>query len=215
MPDEKMSFFRYLDCGYMYYSTGCNYSLEFLCKNIVWNLLEYKEQTLNMALLQNSTKAQYYFFSLLLCVFYSPFISAADIFHSIEWNELQAKDWYPPIIQPDISSDHSAHHVEPKSLVSSLDNQKIRIPGYLIPIKYKKNVISEFILVPFLEHHVKIHMHHESNQMIYVSLAKGFPVQNRYVPVLVEGTLTLSVTQTEEGPIGYFLSNAKATIYEY
>ena len=171
--------------------------------------------TKEMICLQRKTSSQRYFWSFLFCVLCTPFVFASDSYHSIEWDELRAKEWQPPIIQPDPSDEHSAHEVDPRSLVQSLNETNIKIPGYLIPIRYEKNIVHEFILVPFLEEHVKAHMHHDANQMIYVSLKEGFPVHNRFVPFWVKGKLTLNTTQTDEGVTGYLLSQATAELYEY
>jgi hypothetical protein len=168
-----------------------------------------------MVHLQKMVNSQRCHWGLLVCVLITPFVFASDSYNSIEWNELQAKDWQPPIIQPDPSTEHSAHQVDQRSLVSSLNNQHIKIPGYLIPTRYEKNVVHEFILVPFLPEQVKAHMHHDANQMIYVFLKEGFPVQSRFAPIWVEGKLTLSTTQTDEGLTGYLLSHATVEHYEY
>lgn len=58
--------------------------------------------------------------------------------------------------------------IDPASLVSALVNTPVKLPGYMLPIKFTGTEVTEFLLIPFLEHHVPLHMHHEANQMVAV-----------------------------------------------
>ncbi|NRB42875.1 MAG: DUF3299 domain-containing protein [Pseudomonadales bacterium] len=154
------------------------------------------------------------FIAITLCLS-SSLALANNEYTSIEWQQLRAEDWIPPIIQPAPSKDHEHPPVDQASLVSKLDQKNIKIPGYLIPVTFTDNIVSEFILVPFLEEHVKTHMHHEANQMIYVKLNKGFTVTNRYQPIWVQGKLSLQSQHSDEGLTGYTLTQASAEPYKY
>ena len=128
----------------------------------------------------------------------------------IDWKDLVPASWHRPLIDPDPSEQH---HVDRKSLTLKLDKQNIKLAGYMLPIKFTSNVVSEFVLMPFLKHHVKAHVHHEPNQMIYVKLSQPLEVTNPYLPVWVSGQLSLESVDTSEGHTGYTLK--KATIEEY
>jgi hypothetical protein len=83
------------------------------------------------------------------------------------WKDLVSPTWKTPLILAALDDDgHVA--IDPASLVSELDNTSVKIPGYMVPIKYTGNEVTEFLLIPFLEHHVPLHMHHEANQMVAV-----------------------------------------------
>ena len=128
----------------------------------------------------------------------------------LEWKDLVPASWRRPHIDPD-PSEHN--HVDEKSLASSLDNKNIKLAGYMLPVKFTSNMVSEFILMPFLKHHVKVHVHHEPNQMVYVKLSQPIEVTNPYLPIWASGQLLLESVDTPEGHTGYTLE--KASIEEY
>ena len=130
----------------------------------------------------------------------------------IEWNDLVPASWRRPLIEPDPTE---YHHVDKKSLASKLDNQNIKLAGYMLPVKFTSNVVSEFILMPYLKHHVKVHAHHEPNQMIYVKLSQPLEVTNPYSPIWASGQLVLKSVDTSEGYTGYILKKAITEEYLY
>lgn len=133
---------------------------------------------------------------------------------TLEWAQLVPDNWEPPLIVP-AYDEQEARGVDQDSLVSDLQERKVRLPGFMKPQVFEGNEVSEFLLVPFLQHHVKQHAHLEPNQMVYVTLAEPLAVENPFDPVWVKGTLTLGSVATDEGPAGYSMSNAVAERYEY
>ena len=130
----------------------------------------------------------------------------------IDWKDLVPASWRRPLIDPDPSE---LHHVDKKSLALKLDKHNIKLAGYMLPIKFTSNVVSEFVLMPFLKFHVKAHVHHEPNQMIYVKLSQPLTVTNPYSPVWVSGQLLVESVDTPEGDTGYTLKNAATEEYLY
>lgn len=130
----------------------------------------------------------------------------------IDWKDLVPASWHRPLIDPDPTKHH---HVDKKSLESKLDKQNIKLAGYMLPIKFISNVVSEFILMPYLKHHVKAHVHHEPNQMIYVKLSQPLEVTNPYSPIWVSGQLLLESVDTPEGHTGYTLKKSTTEEYSY
>jgi hypothetical protein len=130
----------------------------------------------------------------------------------IDWKDLVPVSWRRPLIDPDPTENH---HVDVRSLASKLDKQNIKLAGYMLPIKFTSNVVSEFILMPYLKHHVKIHAHHEPNQMIYVKLSQPLELSNPYSPIWVSGQLVLKSVDTPEGHTGYTLKKASTEEYLY
>jgi len=147
-----------------------------------------------------------------------PFLFLAQVkadsrkYVEIEWQDLVPKDWEPPIILP-AHEDHQ--HVDATSLVKSLSHKKIKLPGFMIPTKVEGQSVTEFVLVPFLEHHVNAHVHHDSNQMLYVFLESPLKIDNPFQPFWVEGEILLESVETKEGATGYTVKNARAEIYVY
>ena len=130
----------------------------------------------------------------------------------IEWKDLVPASWDRPLIGPD-PTEH--HHVNKNSLVIKLDKQNIKLAGYMLPVKFTSNMVSEFILMPYLKHHVKAHAHHEPNQMVYVKLSQPIEATNPYAPVWVSGQLVLESVDTPEGHTGYTLNEATTEEYLY
>lgn len=83
----------------------------------------------------------------------------------------------------------------------------------MLPVKFTSNMVSKFILMPYLKHHVKTHTHHEPSQMIYVKLSRPPVATNLYLPIWASGQLVLKSAGSPEGHTGYTLN--KATTEEY
>jgi len=132
----------------------------------------------------------------------------------LDWKDLVSPTWEPPLIQP-APDENGQIEIDPASLVSSLDKLAVKLPGYMVPIKFTNNEVSEFLLVPFLKHHVTQHVSHEANQMVYVSLRDALPVSNPYEPFWVEGLIMLESVETLDGGTGYHIIGARAYVYEY
>ena len=136
-------------------------------------------------------------------------------YDTLEWNELAPEDWEPPLILPAPPEDGSHAAVDNASLVKEVDEKNVSIAGYMIPIKFDSNIVSEFLLVPFLEQHVQGHMHHDSNQMVYVYLQEPIAIQDPYAPVLVKGQMKVRTVDTDEGPTGYVIEQGLMEDYTY
>ena len=132
----------------------------------------------------------------------------------LAWEDLAPEDWEPPII-PKAHDEAQATPVEPSAVVAELDQQLVALPGFMKPIVFEGNYVSEFILVPLLPHHTRQHAHLDSNQMIYVNLLEPLKVENPLNPLWVVGTLTVESVFTEEGPVAYRIADATTTEYEY
>ena len=134
---------------------------------------------------------------------------------TLEWNELVPDDWEPPLILPAPPEDGAHPVVDSASLVKELDGKKVSIAGFMVPMKFDSNIVSEFLLVPFLDQHVQGHIHHDSNQMVYIYLQEPRAIQNPYIPVLVRGEIKVRTVDTDEGPTGYVIEQGAMEDYTY
>ncbi len=157
---------------------------------------------------------------LLLSGFFNPVAVdavAEDIsaqYRMLEWKDLVPEGWEPPLIPPGHDKAETAE-VDPAAKVGDLDKQLVTLPGYMKPVVFADNTVSEFLLVPFLPHQVKQHAHLDPNQMVYVSLLEPLQVENPLQPVWVIGTMTLNSVFTDEGPAAYSIQQAVTAEYEY
>jgi len=79
--------------------------------------------------------------------------------------------------------------------LQALDGQKIRSPGFMVPLEDNRAQVTEFLLVPNPQ--ACIHAPPPpSNQMVYVRMVSG-SAKTLFGPVMVEGTLRVS-SQTHQ-----------------
>ena len=156
-----------------------------------------------------------------------PAMAAPDEVRDLEWEELMPEGWDPlaaldALTGEDLQnlSDNSVQAIElfnayqeavrSAPVVRELDGQKIRLPGFVVPLDFEDTEISEFLLVPYFG--ACIHVPPPpSNQIVYVKTVAGYPLQELFDPVWVTGELRAEAHLNEVGDAGYTL---QATIIE-
>ena len=74
------------------------------------------------------------------------------------------------------------------AVVPDLHGQRVKIPGYLLPLEFEKKKVTEFLLVPWVG--ACIHTPPPPpNQIVYVTLQKGYDGMEQFVPVWVTGEM--------------------------
>lgn len=82
--------------------------------------------------------------------------------------------------------------------LKKLDGQKVRIPGFIVPLEDNQDSVSEFLLVPSPT--ACIHTPPPpANQMVHVRMAGGRKASRSFGPVWVKGRLRISDV---DGPYG-------------
>lgn len=137
----------------------------------------------------------------------------ASRYRVLDWKDLVPEGWEPPLVANSYE-DVSAATIDKASMVQGLDQQLVALPGFMKPVVFEGNQVTEFMLVPFLPHHTRQHAHLEANQVVYVYLLEPLQVDNPFDPVWVVGTLTLDSVMTDDGPAGYRIADAVTTNYE-
>jgi len=101
------------------------------------------------------------------------------------------------------------------NVVQSLDGEKIRIPGYVVPLDFSaKDEHEEFLLVPYFG--ACLHTPPPPpNQIIYVKADPAAEIPNIYDPVWLEGTMKTGKYSSELGNSAYELNLSKVEPYEY
>ena len=158
----------------------------------------------------------------LLLLIFSGALSAEDTsndpasnYRMLQWEELIPAGWEPPLVPEAHNKVETSPDIDPQAIVAELDQQLVSLPGYLRPVVFEGNLVKEFLLVPYLPHHIKQHAHLESNQMVYVSLLEPTPIEAPFSPFWVVGTMTLQPKFTDEGLAAYSIGDALITEYEY
>ena len=110
---------------------------------------------------------------------------------------------------------------ENENVEPTLDGQRVKIPGYVLPLEMSGTKVTEFLLVPFVG--ACIHVPPPpANQMVFVRAGEGFESAGLFEPVWVEGRLstqggTHDLTLVDgEAPVdaGYSLDSFEITPFE-
>lgn len=110
---------------------------------------------------------------------------------------------------------------ESESTVKSLNDKKVVISGYLLPLNYVNEVSTQFLLVPWIG--ACIHTPPPpKNQIIYFEYSKGIKVSTRFEAVKLEGTIITKekvselflVDGTDQIQTGYSLIVRNLTYYK-
>ncbi|WED22120.1 DUF3299 domain-containing protein [Vibrio sp. JC009] len=129
-------------------------------------------------------------------------IAAADEdILSLEWLDLipeSERSNFNHLGMPQVQ-DHSgdaAAQTKIGAVRPELNGSMVKIPGFVIPLEGDENVITEFLLVPFLG--ACIHVPPPPpNQIIYVRFKEGAPVQQLWDVVYIIGTLKTENVMTD------------------
>jgi hypothetical protein len=95
-----------------------------------------------------------------------------------------------------------------------LDRAKVKLPGFIVPLQTAADGrVTEFFLVPYFG--ACIHVPPPPpNQIVLVRYTKGFPLQDLYAPIWIEGTLRTEVASNELADAAYTLSADRVVLYE-
>ncbi len=91
----------------------------------------------------------------------------------------------------DINELMAKRKITQTSIVEELNGQRVRIPGYLLPLEVSATKVTEFLLVPYVG--ACIHVPPPPpNQIIYVKIGqnKSYKSKNLYEPVWVTGVIS-------------------------
>lgn len=130
----------------------------------------------------------------------------------VEWEELMPEGWKPKM--PDFSSffhdptTPAAAQNEDAPLVEALDDTLISIEGWLVPLDWGSDDITEFLFVPWFG--ACIHVPPPPpNQIIRVTLAEGVPEREMFEPQVVTGRLRTEHSESELALAGYRIRGAE------
>jgi uncharacterized protein len=79
---------------------------------------------------------------------------------------------------------------------TALNNQTVKLDGYLLPLKQNNKKVTEFILVPVIGACIHVPAP-PPNQMVVVQYPKGFPAGNLFAPVTVSGKLLVKSSKSD------------------
>lgn len=153
--------------------------------------------------------------------------AASAQFRQISWDDLIPADWRPEDLFKDLDLD-SLTDRDPRAMelmqrlreewdrapvVERMNGQRVRIPGFVVPLEGDARTIREFLLVPYFG--ACIHTPPPpANQLIHVMPDKPLPGKWNMIPVWVSGELTVSRFNSDLGNAGYQLRGIKVEEYK-
>ncbi|PKO57490.1 MAG: DUF3299 domain-containing protein, partial [Betaproteobacteria bacterium HGW-Betaproteobacteria-19] len=152
--------------------------------------------------------------------------AGAGRFREISWDDLIPADWNPEKFFLDLNlndlqdNDPRAAEVMQKireewdraPLVQRFNGERIRIPGFIVPLETDGKTIREFLLVPYFGACVHVPPP-PANQLIHVMPDKPVSAKLDMLPVWVNGVLNVARFESDLGNAGYQLR--AITVEEY
>ncbi len=135
----------------------------------------------------------------------------------ITWDDLLPEGWIPP----SVSVDHFFDATPPQAtamadapVVAELDGQRIKLPGYLVPLTLEGEKLKDFLMVPYFG--ACIHVPPPPpNQIVFVSLPEAVFVEDPYGPHWVTGVLSTTTSSTELAEAAYSLSGELVEVFDW
>ncbi|PKO56633.1 MAG: DUF3299 domain-containing protein [Betaproteobacteria bacterium HGW-Betaproteobacteria-21] len=152
---------------------------------------------------------------------------SAGQFREISWDDLIPADWHPEKFLADLKldelqdSDPRAMEAMQKMreewdrapLVQRFNGQRVRIPGFVVPLETDGKTIREFLLVPYFGACVHVPPP-PANQLIHVIPDKPVADGLNMMPVWVSGVLAVQRLESDLGNAGYQLRGIKVEEYK-
>ena len=105
--------------------------------------------------------------------------------------------------------------VHPTGVVEELDGQRVKLPGFIVPLEMVgEGKVAEFLLVPYFGACI----HYPApppNQIVYVTLAEPVELQSMWDPVWLTGELRTESRHSDLGAAGYSMKGEVIEAYEY
>ena len=98
------------------------------------------------------------------------------------------------------------------NIIKDLNGRDVRIPGFVVPVEFDEEIITEFFLVPYFG--ACIHSPPPPpNQIIYVQAAKGLKLETLYDPFWISGKLSTTLVENFMATAAYSLEMASYEAY--
>jgi hypothetical protein len=144
-------------------------------------------------------------------------VHVKETYKKIEWEDLMPKNWDPEKYMPDFDSmedgdpfaalvlEEMKFAMSHAPAVQSFNNVNVRIWGFVAPIEYKGEQITEFLLVPYFGGCIHVPPP-PSNQIIYIKSNNALPTDVSEMSVVwVEGKLEVNHNSSNIGDSSYFM----------
>ena len=128
------------------------------------------------------------------------------------WEDLIPEDY----LQPQTPILHDGSMVQQNldaPVVTALDGEEVKIPGFVVPLEGDDRLTTEFLLVPYFG--ACIHVPPPPpNQIVYVKFSEGVPIDNLYDAIWVVGKLSTKGWSGDLATVGYSLQGVSIEPFE-
>ena len=95
---------------------------------------------------------------------------------------------------------------EGNSLIAELDDKNVELEGYLVPIDFNVETVTDFVMVPYFGACLHVPAP-PPNQTVFVKFREGLAMsdfeKNFYSPFKIRGKIKVARTTTELAEVGY------------
>ena len=142
--------------------------------------------------------------------------AAGDPAREITWDDLLPEGWVPPSFSVDHFFDATPAQAASVDapVVAALNGERVRLPGYLVPLVLEGEKLKDFLMVPYFG--ACIHVPPPPpNQIVFVSLEEAVFVEDPYGPHWVTGVMSTSAAQTELADAAYTLAGEVVEVFNW
>ncbi len=146
-------------------------------------------------------------------------LALAAEYKQLGWEDLLPGGVAPPMpshdggyMEPGL--DPNASPAYPIGVVSELNGEAIKIPGFPVPLDVSGDEVTSMLLVPYFG--ACIHLPPPpANQVVYVEFETPAVIESLWEPVWVTGTMTLESFTSGVGDASYTLKGDGIEVYDY
>jgi hypothetical protein len=135
----------------------------------------------------------------------------------ITWDDLIPDGWVPPAAQIDHFFDAAppaAAAVAESPVVVAMDQVRVRLPGYLVPLDVEGEDLKTFLMVPYFGACVHVPPP-PPNQVVYVEMPHAVQLDDPYGAHWVTGVITTRTSSTSMAEASYSMAGEIVEVFDW
>ncbi len=127
---------------------------------------------------------------------------AAPVIVQLEWEHLIPAASHQAVVRGIVQHGAEVAADAGGAVVRDLDGETVRLAGFIVPLEFNGQLVTEFLLAPYAGACVHVPPP-PPNQLVYVLAPKGFRLDSLTDAVVVTGTMKVASVATELAAAGY------------